>query len=67
MKALLKVLSYVGLALTLIPAFLVFMGEIPFETNKTLMLIGTICWFISAPSWMNKSSDEEALEQEKQL
>lgn len=67
MKTFLKILSYTGLALTLLPAFLVFQGLISLELNKTLMLIGTICWFLTAPSWMNKSADEEALEEENQL
>jgi hypothetical protein len=54
MKSLVKFISYVGLALTLIPSFLVFAGNISLDSGKIFMLIGTIVWFVSAPSWMNK-------------
>lgn len=67
MKALLKTLSYIGLALTLIPSFLVFLGLISFELNKILMIIGSICWFVTAPYWMNDKSAAEALEEDSRL
>ena len=55
MKSFIKLISYIGLALTIIPAFLVFNGKITLEFSKWLMLIGTIIWFLSAPTWMNKN------------
>ncbi len=55
MKLLIKFISYIGLGLTLIPSFLVFAGNISFDSSKMLMFIGTIIWFVSAPSWMNKA------------
>ena len=57
MKSLLKVISYAGLALTLIPSFFVFYGKIAMNTNQTLMLAGMIMWFVTAPFWM-KNEDE---------
>ena len=54
MKNLLVIISILSLAITIIPSFLVFAGMMTLEMNKTLMLIGTIGWFITAPSWMNK-------------
>lgn len=54
MRSLLKILSYIGLGLTLIPSVLVFSGNISIDVSKTLMLLGTVIWFLSAPSWMNK-------------
>jgi hypothetical protein len=57
MKFLIKLISYIGLGLTLIPSFLVFFGNATLESNKMLMLIGTIIWFVSAPSWMNKTEN----------
>lgn len=60
MKTLLKILSAIGLILTLLPSFLVFAGVIEFDTHKLLMLIGTILWFATAPFWMNKGPDEVA-------
>ena len=55
MKLLIKSISYIGLGLTLIPSLLVFAGNISFDSSKMLMFIGTIIWFVSAPSWMNKA------------
>ena len=60
MKVLLKTISFVGLALTIVPAFLVFQGIISFELNQNLMLIGTAGWFLSAPYWMNKGSEAKS-------
>ena len=59
MKMSLKLISLFSLLLTIIPAFLVFYGVMTLETNKTLMLIGTVGWFATAPYWMNKKSAEE--------
>jgi hypothetical protein len=57
MKSLIKLISYIGLVLTLFPSFLVFTGNISFDSSKMLMLTGTIIWFVSAPGWMNKSEE----------
>jgi hypothetical protein len=54
-KMLLKIISFIGLLLTLIPSFFVFLNRIELETNKYLMLVGTLLWFGSSPFWMNKS------------
>tara|TARA_R110002020_G_scaffold185332_1_gene382892 strand:- start:495 stop:680 length:186 start_codon:yes stop_codon:yes gene_type:complete len=59
MKKILKFISFAALALTLAPSFLVFKGIITPELSKTLMLIGTIVWFISASFWMNSSDEKE--------
>lgn len=52
MKKLLMVASYIGLGLTLIPSFLVFSGSVTLESNKALMLLGTILWFGAASRWL---------------
>ena len=54
-KTLLKIISFAGLILTLVPSFLVFSRVIELDNNKILMLIGTILWFGTSPFWMNKS------------
>lgn len=59
MKTILKIISYIGLILTLFPSFLVFAGMIDFETNKNLMLIGTVLWFITAALWQKKPKAEQ--------
>ncbi len=54
MKTLLKIISYAGLALTVGPSFLVFLGTIDLSTHKTLMLVGTLMWFLTVPFWMGE-------------
>ena len=56
MKTILKIISAIGLGLTLGPSFLVFSGSITFDLHKWLMLLGTILWFSTAPFWMNKKT-----------
>ena len=57
MKNLLIIISILSLVITIVPSFLVFSGMMTLEMNKTLMLIGTIGWFVTAPSWMNKKEE----------
>lgn len=56
MKLLLKLISFIGLALTVVPAFLVFVGTLELNMHKNLMLIGTLLWFIPTPFWINKKT-----------
>lgn len=51
----LKVISFIGLALNIVPAVMVFNRMIQMEEYKLLMLIGTIMWFATAPFWINKN------------
>ncbi|WP_339923854.1 hypothetical protein [uncultured Cyclobacterium sp.] len=54
MKLILKIISFIGLGLSIIPAILVFGEHIDPSTCKLLMFLGTILWFATAPSWMIK-------------
>ncbi len=58
MKIILKIISAIGLILTLVPSFMVFSGTITIDSHKWLMLLGTILWFSSAPFWMNKKASD---------
>jgi hypothetical protein len=58
MKTILKILSALGLIMTLVPSFLVFNGFMTLDMNKWLMLLGTILWFVTAPFWMNKNATD---------
>jgi hypothetical protein len=53
-KIILKLLSFIGLGLTIIPAILVFSAEMDTDTCKQLMFLGTVLWFVTAPLWMNE-------------
>ncbi len=58
MSILYKAISFIALAMTLIPSFLVFQGIIEPALSKNLMFTGTVLWFLTAPRWLNKSSEE---------
>lgn len=57
MKTLLKLVSIAGLLLTVVPSFLVFTGQLSFDSHTTLAFVGTLLWFLSAPFWMKSTSD----------
>lgn len=52
MMLIVKLISVLGLALTVVPAFLVFADVIAWQTHAQLMLLGAVLWFASAPFWM---------------
>jgi hypothetical protein len=56
MSLLLKLLSYIALGLTVVPAFLIFAQAITWNTYLTMMTVGTVLWFCTAPFWMRKES-----------
>lgn len=58
MKNTLKILSFLGLALTLLPSFFVFNGILDDTDYKLMMLVGTIGWFVTAPFWIFKEKNE---------
>lgn len=59
-NTLLKILSYLALAGTIIPSLLVFFGDLDLEINKNIMAVSMVIWFITAPLWINKSKQQEA-------
>ena len=54
----LKIISYLALAGTIVPALLVFFGDLDLQTNKNIMTFSMIVWFLTAPFWINKKSEE---------
>ena len=59
MELILKIISGIGLVVTIAPVFFVLSGSIDDESYKIWMLIGTICWLTTAPFWIfkNKAND----------
>lgn len=57
---LLKILSYLALAGTIIPSILVFLGEMDLSTNKQIMGVSMLVWFVTAPLWINGRKTENA-------
>lgn len=53
-KHILQVISFVGLALSIIPAFLVFGEILSKEIYLRLMIMGMLMWFCTAVFWIKK-------------
>jgi hypothetical protein len=54
----LKAISYLALIATIIPAILVFSQKMDSDTNKTIMAVAMVAWFVTAPFWINKKADQ---------
>ncbi|WP_346857734.1 hypothetical protein [uncultured Draconibacterium sp.] len=62
MKKILMVISYLGLACTLLPSILVLKGVLTLQNHFWLMSIGMVLWFSTSPFWMKSKSLEEVEE-----
>lgn len=49
---LLRAVSYCGLALSIVPAVLVFTGHLSNATYMRLMIVGMVLWFATAVLWV---------------
>lgn len=56
-QTILKILSFIGLGLTIVPSFLVFMLVISHDMHINLMGTGMVLWFVTAPFWINKDNN----------
>jgi hypothetical protein len=60
MKPMLKIVSLLGLAFTIVPSLLVFTSTVAKQTHFRVMAVGMVMWFATAPFWMkSRSLDEE--------
>ena len=59
MKTILRPISYLGLALSLLPSLFFANGMITMQTSKTIMVVGMFLWFGTAVFWIKKSSFED--------
>ena len=58
MKRILQIISYLALALTLLPAVLFFADRIELSLAQLWMLAAALVWFVTAPLWMeHKATD----------
>lgn len=53
-----KIISFLSLAGTIIPSFLVFFGELDNQSNKLIMAISMVLWFFTAPFWINGNRNQ---------
>lgn len=54
MRIALQIVSYIALALTIIPSVLFLKGAMDLERVKMVMLIMTLVWFAVTPLWMGR-------------
>jgi hypothetical protein len=59
MKALYKSLALGGTLLTIVPPILLLTDAIDLDTNKTLMVIGMVLWYLGATPWLGIEHKEE--------
>ncbi len=60
MKKVLIIISYIGLACTILPSILVLKGVFTLQNHFWMMGIGMVLWFGTAPFWMKSKSLDEA-------
>lgn len=58
-KRILQIISIIGLLLTVVPSTLVYAGKIELKMHFTLMIVGMVLWFATAPFWMKNQKLEE--------
>ncbi len=58
MKRVAQILSWLALAVTLVPSLVCLAGRIDLPQVKMWMLVGTIAWFITAPLWMEHKAKD---------
>jgi len=61
-RIIIKIVSYLALASTILPSVLVLMGKLDIETNKSIMAVAMVVWFVTAPFWMNRKEHEDVVE-----
>jgi hypothetical protein len=54
MKPLLVTISFLALAASLVSSIICANNGLSTETNKLILLVGTIVWFVVTPFWMRK-------------
>lgn len=62
MKKVLIIVSYSGLAFTILPSILVLNGVLNLQNHFCLMSVGMVLWFATAPFWMKSKSLDEVEE-----
>jgi len=56
MKPILMAASFAGLALVIVPPVLYFGAAMEKGSMQTLMLAGTLLWFVTVPLWMGRKA-----------
>ncbi len=54
MRLVLQILSWIALALTIVPSVLFLSDKMELDTMKHTMTIATVLWFVVTPFWMGR-------------
>lgn len=54
-----KIISYIGLGLTVVPSILLLSDGFDDLQYQMLAIVGMVLWFATAPFWINRTSEEE--------
>ena len=57
MKTALRIVSFVGLALTILSPLLTWGGKLNMSTNYVLLNVGMVLWFGTAIFWIKKHGE----------
>lgn len=57
MRTIAQIISYIALIVLVAAPILFYSAAITLERNKSMMLIATIVWFITAIYWMGKEKE----------
>ncbi len=58
-RLILKTISYIGLAVSIVPAFLFFAGVLSKQVYINLMIVGMVMWFGTAIFWVKRDHSSE--------
>ena len=56
MRRILQTVSWIALALTVLPSFWFFLGKMDLDRQKLVMLVAMIVWFLVTPLWMGRQA-----------
>ena len=59
-----KIISYMCLVVVLLAPILFYTDTLTESQMKTTLLVGTVVWFASAATWINKEAPETEAERE---
>lgn len=60
MRKIAEIVSYLSLVLVVVAPALFYTEKISLPMNKTLLLVATVAWFVSALCWIGREKKEDA-------
>jgi hypothetical protein len=54
MRLVLQIISWIALAMTVIPSLVYFSGNMELERVKWLLILASVVWFATTPFWMGQ-------------